>query len=148
MKEKQYTIGQIAKICNVSAEQLRHYDRLRILSPKGRGENNGYRYYTEPHIEDIMLIKELKRIGLPLKSIGSLLQDKNLDQITYKEIWNYSAILQEAYTTRNTAECSAVFWLPVPLISAITAIRSPFMKNLWPGPPVSATPSPASRFRN
>ena len=81
MKEKQYTIGQIAKICNVSAEQLRHYDRLRILSPKGRGENNGYRYYTEPHIEDIMLIKELKRIGLPLKSIGSLLQDKNLDQI-------------------------------------------------------------------
>lgn len=81
MKEKQYTIGQIAKICNVSAEQFRHYDRLRILSPKGRGENNGYRYYTEQQIEDIMLIKELKRIGLPLKSIGSLLQDKNLDQI-------------------------------------------------------------------
>ena len=81
MKEKQYTIGQIAKICNVSAEQLRHYDRQGILSPKGRGEYNGYRYYTEQQIEDIMLIKELKRIGLPLKSIGSLLKDKNLDQI-------------------------------------------------------------------
>ena len=78
--QRRYTVGQIAKICNVSAEQLRHYDRQHILSPKGRGEN-GYRYYTEQQIEDIMLIKELKRAGLPLKSIGSLLEDKSLEQI-------------------------------------------------------------------
>ena len=33
------------------------------------------------NVSVVELIKELKRIGLPLKSIGSLLQDKNLDQI-------------------------------------------------------------------
>lgn len=81
MSEKKYTIGQMAKICNMTAEQLRHYDKIRLLSPEGRGMENDYRYYTERQIEDLMLIKELKKVGLPLKSIAGLLQNKDLKQI-------------------------------------------------------------------
>jgi len=80
MEEKRYTIGQISDICNISAERLRHYDRNHILSPEVRGENN-YRYYSERQIEDILLIKELKNTGLPLKTIGGLLKNKELELI-------------------------------------------------------------------
>lgn len=81
MTEKLYTIGQMAKICNVSTEQLRHYNKQNILEPKERGKNNNYRYYTESQIEDVLLIKELKKIGLPLKTISLLLRDKNIQLI-------------------------------------------------------------------
>lgn len=81
MGEQKYTIGQMAKICNMTTEQLRHYDKNKILSPDGRGKENDYRYYTEHQIEDLMLIKELKKVGLPLKSIADLLQKKDLEQI-------------------------------------------------------------------
>lgn len=76
-----YTIGQMAALCNVSAEQLRHYDKNGILSPQGRGSENNYRYYTEKQIEDVILIKTLKKVGLPLKTISELVQDKNLHMI-------------------------------------------------------------------
>ena len=82
MKEKKlYSIGQISELCNVSTEQLRHYDRRGILSPGERGASNGYRYYTEEQVDDLMLIKELKRAGLPLKEISALVRDKNLKAI-------------------------------------------------------------------
>lgn len=80
-EEKIYTIGQIAKICNVSTEQLRHYDKKNILSPKGKRGDNNYRYYTEAQIDDILLIKELKSVGMPLKAIAVLLEEKNLKEI-------------------------------------------------------------------
>lgn len=81
MEEKLYTIGQMAKLCNMTTEQLRHYDKNHILSPVGRGRENDYRYYTEGQIEDILLIKELKKVGLPLKTIAELLAKKDLTQI-------------------------------------------------------------------
>ena len=74
MTGKQYTIGQMAKICSMTAEQLRHYDKNHVLSPNGRGRDNDYSYYTEEKIEDLLLIKELKKVGLSLRSIAELLQ--------------------------------------------------------------------------
>lgn len=80
-KNKTFTIGQIAALCNVSTDQLRHYDQRGILSPKLRGYDNSYRYYTEQQVDDLMLIKELKQAGLPLKKISVLIRDKNLKAI-------------------------------------------------------------------
>lgn len=73
MGEAKYTIGQVAKICNISTEQLRHYDRTGIFCPSIRDDENNYRYYTESQINDILLLKELKKVGLPLKTIGILI---------------------------------------------------------------------------
>lgn len=71
----------MAKICSMTAEQLRHYDKNHVLSPNGRGRDNDYRYYTEEQIEDLLLIKELKKVGLSLRSIAELLQNKDLERI-------------------------------------------------------------------
>ena len=81
MPEDQFTIGEMAKICHISTEQLRHYDRTGVLSPQGRGKNNNYRYYTLEQINDIMVIKELKSIGIPLKTIAEFIKHKDLATI-------------------------------------------------------------------
>ncbi|MDL2272142.1 MerR family DNA-binding transcriptional regulator, partial [Desulfovibrio sp. OttesenSCG-928-I05] len=35
-KEKKFSIGQIAELCNISKKQLRYYDENGILVPKFR----------------------------------------------------------------------------------------------------------------
>lgn len=90
-----YTVGQMAKLCNCTSEQLRYYDKKNILTPKVRGDDNNYRYYTEKQIEDILLIKELKNVGLPLKSIATLVHNKDLPLIKLKLEENMLVLRQE-----------------------------------------------------
>ena len=45
--EKFYTIGETAKLANVTTETLRHYDRIGLISPCKTDEWTGYRYYSE-----------------------------------------------------------------------------------------------------
>ncbi len=80
MDEKLYSIGKTASLCNISIDQLRNYDKIGLLKPQVRGDNK-YRYYTESQIEDILIIKELKRIGVPLKMIAAFLKNQELDSI-------------------------------------------------------------------
>lgn len=77
-KMEYYTVGQMADLCHLTTEQLRHYDKNNIFKPEVRDDTTGYRYYSNKQIEDILMIKELKRTGLPLKSIGALVRNKEL----------------------------------------------------------------------
>ena len=77
MEKRLFTISQMAEICNLTTEQLRNYDRMNLITPMQRGENN-YRYYSEDQIEDALLIKEMKKAGLSLKTIKDLIKDKNM----------------------------------------------------------------------
>ena len=62
MKEKKlYTIGDMAKLCGISARQLRYYDQLGIIRPSYRNPDNGYRLYTDDQIEMLFFLKELKK---------------------------------------------------------------------------------------
>ena len=44
-----YSIGEVAKILNISTSKLRYYDKNDIISLEIRKEN-GYRYYSEKQI--------------------------------------------------------------------------------------------------
>lgn len=76
-----YTIGQMAKLCNVSTKLLRYYDNKHILSPAYRDRDNNYRYYTQKQIEEIVMIQELRNIGISLKSIAPILVSRNLNSV-------------------------------------------------------------------
>ena len=41
-----YTVGQFARICNVSTKTLRHYDEIGLFGPAMVGPDNQYRYYS------------------------------------------------------------------------------------------------------
>lgn len=78
MSQPFYTVGQFSQICNLTTEQLRYYDKKKIFCPSVRDDDTGYRYYTAQQIEDILLLKNLKELGLPLKSISILIKNKEL----------------------------------------------------------------------
>ncbi|MCY8208580.1 MerR family DNA-binding transcriptional regulator, partial [Bacillus subtilis] len=44
MKEY-FTIGETARLNNISIQTLRYYDRIGIFKPHYTDQDNGYRYY-------------------------------------------------------------------------------------------------------
>ena len=66
---KMYTIGEIAKLTNLSIQTLRYYDKIELLKPAFVDETTNYRYYTEAQMYYIDLIKSLKYIGTSLEDI-------------------------------------------------------------------------------
>lgn len=69
MDEKLYTIGEMAKLTNLSIQTLRYYDKIELLKPAVVDEQTNYRYYTEAQMYYIDVIKSLKYIGTPLEDI-------------------------------------------------------------------------------
>ncbi|MBO1300610.1 MULTISPECIES: MerR family transcriptional regulator [unclassified Enterococcus] len=64
-----YSIGEVAKICNVSRKTLRYYEQLGLLKPDHVCFENGYRYYTEQTMNSIPVIKYYKQMGFKLQEM-------------------------------------------------------------------------------
>ena len=79
-----YTIGQMAKLCNVSDKQLRHYDQNGIISPAFKDSANNYRYYTKSQMYEILLLKELRNMNMSLKDIGEVLKNRDMKYLRKK----------------------------------------------------------------
>ncbi|MDE7423549.1 MAG: MerR family transcriptional regulator [Lachnospiraceae bacterium] len=68
-----FTIGEFSKICQVSVKTLHHYDKIDLLKPVKVDEFTGYRYYSQPQMEKMLLIQRLKRYGFSLEEIREFL---------------------------------------------------------------------------
>ncbi|MCL2140388.1 MAG: MerR family DNA-binding transcriptional regulator [Dehalococcoidia bacterium] len=44
-KRTHWTVKEFAQVSRITAATLRYYDKIGLLSPLSRGENNDYRYY-------------------------------------------------------------------------------------------------------
>lgn len=67
------TVGEFSKICQVSVKTLHHYDRIGLLNPFKVDPFTGYRYYSQQQVDQMLLIRRLKRYGFSLEEIGNLL---------------------------------------------------------------------------
>ncbi len=67
-----YLIGQLAKLCQVSSDTLRFYEKNNLLQPAGRSDS-GYRLYSEDNLSRVKFILRAKSIGLSLDEIRELL---------------------------------------------------------------------------
>lgn len=94
--KKYFSIGETAKINNVSIQALRLYDRMGLLKPAYVDPKSNYRYYTIDQFIYLDLIRYSKYIGAPLKELNDVLHNKdvltllsfikNQQQIVEKEI--------------------------------------------------------------
>ena len=66
------TIGDFSRLSRVTPRMLRHYDALGLLRPQAVGDN-GYRYYRQEQLADLLRIQWLKSYGFSLGEIGPLL---------------------------------------------------------------------------
>ncbi|MCC2276697.1 MerR family transcriptional regulator [Streptomyces sp. ET3-23] len=64
-------IGELAERTGTSDRLLRHYERGGLLTPDRLP--NGYRWYSEPHVETVRRIRALLAAGLPVRTIRALL---------------------------------------------------------------------------
>ena len=80
--ESKFSIGEIAKIHNVSVQTLRHYDKIGLLTPSYINKETGYRYYSSKDFVIIDLIKQCKSMGLSLDEIKDIIHNyTSLDSI-------------------------------------------------------------------
>ena len=69
-----YTVGQFARICNVSAKTLRHYDEIGLFRPALVDPDNQYRYYSREQIPMMRRILFFRDLGLGLEVIRELVR--------------------------------------------------------------------------
>lgn len=65
-------IGELAERTGLSLRTIRHYDDVGILKPSGRTEG-GFRLYTEPDLERLLLIRRMRPLGYTLEDMSELL---------------------------------------------------------------------------
>lgn len=83
-KKQYYSIGKMAKLCNVSPKQLRYYDDNGILSPALKDEDTLYRYYTDEQVREVLLLKELREMDISLKEISDIIAERDVYRIKNK----------------------------------------------------------------
>lgn len=67
-QKKQLSIMEFSRLTGIKRENLRFYDRIGLLSPDKRGENN-YRYYSRHQLSGANLIVGLRGLGVGIEDI-------------------------------------------------------------------------------
>lgn len=82
-----YQIGTFSRLSQLSAKTLRHYHEKGLLVPSEVDASNGYRLYSDADLERARVIRALKALELPLKSIAEILDkhDDDLEIVSFLE---------------------------------------------------------------
>ncbi len=89
MKEHYYTIGEVAKLSNLSIQTLRYYDQIDLFKPAYTDTYTNYRYYKDTQLFYLDIIKSLKYIGVTLEDIKKALKltsNELLDFLAQQEL--------------------------------------------------------------
>ncbi|MDT8861826.1 MerR family transcriptional regulator [Alkalihalobacillus sp. MEB130] len=74
-----FSIGEMAKLHNITMKTLRYYDEIGLLKPIQIDLNNGYRYYSTEQFEQLNTIQYLKELGFSLKEIKGHLDHRDIN---------------------------------------------------------------------
>lgn len=109
MSEK-FTIGKLADRSGVTPKTIRYYEKIDLLLPAERGDNN-YRYYTEEQVYQLRFIRRAQRLGLTLNEIKELISlaretrcnelRASLDELFTEKIREYELKLAALRTFRQ-----------------------------------------------
>src|SRR5699024_5249167 len=64
---------EVARASGLSVSALRFYDRQGVLAPTHVDAATGYRWYAQAQLAEAKLLARLRRIGLPLAEISTIL---------------------------------------------------------------------------
>lgn len=74
------SIKTFSEFTGVNQSTLRYYDKIGLLSPAERGENN-YRYYTPFQSVTLSFINVLSSLGIPLSTIKEMAEHRSPEHI-------------------------------------------------------------------
>jgi len=79
------SIGQVAKLAEVTHDTIRLYERYGLIEQPQRAPN-GYRQYGEGTVRRLRFIKHAKVMGFTLKEIGELLEIRRTSQNSCSDV--------------------------------------------------------------
>jgi effector-binding domain-containing protein len=79
LDSKLYSIGQFAKMCDVTIKQLRYLEDKGVLLPQTYNVENNYRYYSKSQMEVLIYLKTLRDMGVPFKEIDKVIHNPDLE---------------------------------------------------------------------
>lgn len=65
-------IGEVAERTGLSLRTIRYYGEVGLVEPSARSQG-GFRLYTEPDVERLLLIMRMKPLDFTLEEMGDLL---------------------------------------------------------------------------
>jgi DNA-binding transcriptional MerR regulator len=86
-----FTIGQLAEKTGLTRRALRLYEQASLLVPL-RDENN-YRRYTEQHLKEALIIRDLRVSGLSIQTIRQIIDIKRTDCEAMQKFQGYLDVL-------------------------------------------------------
>ncbi|RUT35489.1 MerR family transcriptional regulator [Paenibacillus zeisoli] len=102
-KDQLYTIGQAAKICNLSVQTLRFYDKINLVKPGETDPLTGYRYYSNINLLHIKIVQDMKLLQFSLEEIAQLIGSKSLDEIRTMMIQKHEETVSKLISLRQVA---------------------------------------------
>ena len=143
---KVYSVGEIAKLCGISARQLRYYDQIGVIKPSYRNPDNGYRYYTEDQIELFFFLAELKNIGISNDSVQRLFANRDIEQLIQELQINLAVVEDEIQASltryRNIVNALVTNTRAMAYLNGQAAIESPDYMQYW----ISVTKIPETKI--
>ncbi|MEG0384268.1 MAG: MerR family transcriptional regulator [Solibacillus sp.] len=83
--ELYYSIGEVAKLTNISIQTLRYYDQIGLFKPSYVDKKTNYRYYKDSQLYYLDIIKSLKYVGTSLEEIKAAQQFTPVQLLTFLE---------------------------------------------------------------
>lgn len=83
--DRRYTISQLARAAGVPTSTLRYYERIGLVQPTRRAENN-YRLYTKDTLQIVRFIRTAQTSGFTLDNIRTLLELQVDDATLCKDV--------------------------------------------------------------
>src|SRR4051794_35787799 len=74
-------IGEFSELSGLSPKRLRSYAAAGLLVPAAVDSGSGYRYYAPGQLRDARLIDALRRAGVPLADVATVLHDRSSEQL-------------------------------------------------------------------
>lgn len=94
LEEDKLSIGQMARLNNVTERSLRLYHENGLLVPAYIDDSSSYRYYSSHQSKRLDMILQMKSVGLSLKQIKDVLDNQDLSI--------FEALLHEQIDTIET----------------------------------------------
>jgi len=77
--------GELSRLAGISADTLRHYERLGILAKPPR-TNGGYRDYPASSLDRVRLIQTALRVGFSLSELATVLSMRDRGDIPCQRV--------------------------------------------------------------
>jgi len=78
-RQLKYTVHQLAEMSGVTVRTLHYYDKIGLLQPSKRQDNN-YRLYDETEVDILQQIILYRKIGFSLKQIKEIMEDTSFNR--------------------------------------------------------------------